>query len=69
MSHELRTPIAALRTFDELFSDDAVVKDEETRRRIPGTERQQIERLDWLSTNLLELSKLESGLVRSTSAG
>jgi signal transduction histidine kinase len=62
VSHELRTPIAALRTFNELMSDGAV-KDEETRREFMEQSRQQIERLDWLATNLLELSKLDSGLV------
>jgi signal transduction histidine kinase len=62
VSHELRTPIAALRTFNELFSDGAV-HEEATRREFLDQSRQQIERLDWLSTNLLELSKLDSGLV------
>ena len=62
VSHELRTPIAALRTFNELFSDEPSM-DEATRREFVEQSRQQIERLDWLATNLLELSKLESGLV------
>jgi two-component system sensor histidine kinase BaeS len=62
VSHELRTPIAALRTFNELFGDGAV-RDDATRREFIEQSRQQIERLDWLATNLLELSKLESGLV------
>ena len=62
VSHELRTPIAALRTFNELLSDGAVA-DPATRREFLDQSRQQIERLDWLATNLLELSKLESGLV------
>jgi two-component system sensor histidine kinase BaeS len=62
VSHELRTPIAALRTFNELLGDGGVA-DEETRREFIEQSRQQIERLDWLSTNLLELSKLDSGLV------
>jgi signal transduction histidine kinase len=62
VSHELRTPIAALRTFNELLSDGAV-KDAATRHEFIDQSRQQIERLDWLATNLLELSKLDSGLV------
>ncbi|HUG48576.1 MAG TPA: HAMP domain-containing sensor histidine kinase [Candidatus Limnocylindria bacterium] len=62
VSHELRTPIAALRTFNELLSDGAAV-DPATRREFLDQSRQQIERLDWLATNLLELSKLDSGLV------
>jgi two-component system, OmpR family, sensor histidine kinase BaeS len=62
VSHELRTPIAALRTFNELLADGAMA-DDATRREFLEQSRQQIERLDWLSTNLLELSKLDSGLV------
>jgi signal transduction histidine kinase len=62
VSHELRTPIAALRTFNELLRDGATI-DLDTRTEFLEQSRQQIERLDWLSTNLLELSKLDSGLV------
>jgi signal transduction histidine kinase len=62
VSHELRTPIAALRTFNELLSDEQSM-DDVTRNEFLEQSRQQIERLDWLATNLLELSKLESGLV------
>jgi two-component system sensor histidine kinase BaeS len=61
VSHELKTPIAALRTFNELL--DGQVKDPATQREFLEQSRQQIERLDWLAANLLELSKLESGLV------
>jgi signal transduction histidine kinase len=62
VSHELRTPIAALRTFNELLRDGATV-DVEARREFLEQSQQQIDRLDWLATNLLELSKLDSGLV------
>jgi signal transduction histidine kinase len=61
VSHELRTPIAAMRTFNELMTESRV--DDATRREFLEQTRQQIERLDWLAQNLLELSKLESGLV------
>jgi signal transduction histidine kinase len=62
VSHELRTPLAALRTFNELLRDGAAA-DPATRDEFLGQSRQQIDRLDWLATNLLELSKLDSGLV------
>ena len=62
VSHELRTPISALRTFNELLAEGAI-DDEEARPEFVEQSRQQIERLDWLATNLLELSKLDSGLV------
>ena len=62
VSHELRTPIAALRTFNELLQEGAA-RDPATRQEFLEASGQQIERLDWLATNLLELSKLDSGLV------
>ena len=62
VSHELRTPIAALRTFNELLVEGAA-DDPSTRKEFLETSRAQLERLDWLAQNLLELSKLDSGLV------
>jgi signal transduction histidine kinase len=62
VSHELRTPIAALRTFNELMGEEHTM-DDATRDEFIEQSRQQIDRLDWLAANLLELSKLESGLV------
>ena len=62
VSHELRTPIAALRTFNELMVEGAA-DDASTRAEFLETSRAQLERLDWLALNLLELSKLDSGLV------
>lgn len=63
VSHELRTPIAALRTFNELLRDGADA-DSATRHEFLEQSAGQIERLDWLAANLLDLSKLESGLIR-----
>jgi signal transduction histidine kinase len=62
VSHELRTPIAALRTFNELLTEGAA-DDPTARAEFLETSRAQLERLDWLAQNLLELSKLDSGLV------
>jgi signal transduction histidine kinase len=62
VSHELRTPIAAMRTFIELLQGPAG-KDPEARVEFLDSSAVQLERLDWLAQNLLELSKLDSGLV------
>jgi signal transduction histidine kinase len=62
VSHELRTPIAALLTFNELLTEHAV-DDPAARAEFLANSRVQLERLDWLAQNLLELSKLDSGLV------
>lgn len=63
VSHELRTPIAALRTFLELLRGGAG-EDPETREEFLEQSARQVERMEWLATNLLELSKLDSGLVQ-----
>jgi signal transduction histidine kinase len=63
VSHELRTPLAALRTFNELLQEKAG-GDVAARTEFLEASAQQIERLDWLAQNLLELSKLDSGLIR-----
>ncbi len=62
VSHELRTPLAALRMFNELLRAGAA-DDPEARSEFIESSGQQIERLDWLAQNLLDLSKLDSGLV------
>jgi signal transduction histidine kinase len=60
VSHELRTPIAALRTFTELQRDGEV--DEEQRSEFLDRSTEQINRLEWMSTNLLDLSRIDSGI-------
>lgn len=62
VSHELRTPIAAMRTFNELLQERAG-EDPTARAEFLEASAVQLERLDWLAQNLLELSKLDSGLV------
>jgi signal transduction histidine kinase len=60
-SHELRTPIFSLGGFLELIQDEAL--DEETRRQFLGQVREQVDRLGKLATQLLDLTRLESGAV------
>ena len=60
VSHELRTPIAALRTFTELQRDGGV--DDEQRAEFLDRSTEQISRLEWMSTNLLDLSRIDSGI-------
>ena len=62
VSHELRTPLAALRMVNELLRGTAG-ENPETRAEFLESSGQQLERLDWFAQNLLELSKLDSGLV------
>lgn len=60
VSHELRTPIAALRTFTDLQRDGEV--DEPTRREFLDRSSEQISRLEWMSNNLLDLSRIDAGI-------
>jgi signal transduction histidine kinase len=62
VSHELRTPIAAMKMHAELLQGPAG-RSEATRAEFLHSSSQQLDRLDWLAQNLLELSKLDSGLV------
>ena len=62
VSHELRTPIAAMKMHVELLQGPAG-RDEAARAEFLHSSAQQLDRLDWLAQNLLELSKLDSGLV------
>jgi signal transduction histidine kinase len=58
-SHELRTPIFSLGGFLELLADEDL--DEETRRQFLDQLRGQVDRMRKLATELLDLSRLESG--------
>ena len=60
VSHELRTPIAALRAFTDLQREGSI--DEATRREFLDRSGEQITRLDWMSTNLLDLSRIDAGI-------
>ena len=60
VSHELRTPIAALKMYTELQREGAI--DETTRREFLERSTDQIARLEWLSTNLLDLSRIDAGI-------
>jgi two-component system OmpR family sensor kinase len=58
-SHELRTPIFSLGGFLELLEDEEL--DEETRAQFLSQLRGQVARMRKLATELLDLSRLESG--------
>jgi signal transduction histidine kinase len=58
-SHELRTPLFSLGGFLELLTDEEL--DDETRREFLETMQGQVERLTKLSTDLLDLSRVDAG--------
>jgi signal transduction histidine kinase len=58
-SHELRTPLFSLAGFLELLDDEEL--DEPTRREFLGSMREQVDRLTKLASDLLDLTRLDSG--------
>jgi two-component system OmpR family sensor kinase len=58
-SHELRTPIFSLAGFVELLQDEDL--DDDTRREFLETMSEQVARLQKLSVDLLDLSRLDAG--------
>jgi signal transduction histidine kinase len=60
-SHELRTPITALATFNELLQGRAA-EDPAARQEFLRESQAQLGRLQWITTNLLDLSRLDAGI-------
>jgi signal transduction histidine kinase len=61
-SHELRTPITALKSFNELLQGPAA-DDPEARTEFLTESQAQLDRLEWVTRHLLDLSRLDAGLV------
>ncbi|UCC62749.1 MAG: HAMP domain-containing histidine kinase [Anaerolineae bacterium] len=61
-SHELRTPITALKSFNDLLQG-AAVDDPPAHAEFLAESQAQIDRLEWITRNLLDLSRFDAGLV------
>jgi len=61
-SHELRTPLTAMRTYNELLQGEAAA-DVAARQEFLTLSAEQLARLEWITTHLLDLSRLDAGLV------
>jgi len=61
-SHELRTPITALKNFNDLLLG-AAAGDPAARAEFLAESQVQLERLEWITRNLLDLSRLDAGLI------
>ena len=62
-SHELRTPITALHNFIELLQGPAA-EDQAAREEFLEESRGQVQRMEWITNNLLDLSRLDAGLIQ-----
>jgi two-component system phosphate regulon sensor histidine kinase PhoR len=60
-SHELRTPITALKNFNELLRGPAL-DDPQAQQEFLAESKLQIDRLTWITDNLLDLSRLDAGI-------
>ncbi len=61
VSHELKTPLALIRMFGETL-DTGIVTDEKKRREFYGIIRKESERLTHLINNVLDFSKMDTGV-------
>jgi signal transduction histidine kinase len=62
-SHELRTPVTALGNFIELLQGPAA-EDVRAREEFLAECQAQVQRMEWITSNLLNLSRLDAGLVQ-----
>jgi two-component system, OmpR family, phosphate regulon sensor histidine kinase PhoR len=62
VSHEMKTPLAGIKAYVELLADGEA-EDEETREEFLGVINSQADRLQRLIDNLLNLARIEAGVV------
>ncbi|WEG10941.1 HAMP domain-containing sensor histidine kinase [Pullulanibacillus sp. KACC 23026] len=62
ISHQLKTPLTSMTVMVDLLSDSSL--DQSKRQEFTHHMSVQMERLDWLVSSLLKLSKIEAGTVR-----
>jgi two-component system phosphate regulon sensor histidine kinase PhoR len=63
VSHELKTPLASITAYSEMLTDGEA-NDEETRKEFYSVIQSQAQRLNRLIEDILNISRIESGLVK-----
>ncbi len=61
ISHQLKTPLTSMMVMADLLGDTKL--DEEKRGEFTNNIRMQLERIEWLVSSLLKLSKIDAGTV------
>ncbi|RIW30363.1 sensor histidine kinase [Bacillus salacetis] len=61
ISHQLKTPLTSMMVMSDLLSDNTL--DESKREEFTQNIRVQLERIEWLVSSLLKLSKIDAGTV------
>lgn len=65
VSHELKTPLASITAYSEMLADGEA-NDEATRKEFYGIIQTQAQRLNRLIEDILNISRIESGLIKVT---
>ncbi len=63
VSHELKTPLASITAYSEMLADDEA-NDEQTRKEFYAVIQNQAQRLNRLIEDILNTSRIESGLIK-----
>lgn len=61
ISHQLKTPLTSMYVINDLLMDEKI--DSEKRKEMLAKNRKQLERIEWLVSSLLKISRLDSGVV------
>jgi len=64
ISHEFRTPLASIKAYTETLLDNVDAEDQETQKEFLSTINVETDRLARMIKNVLDISKIEAGLVR-----
>lgn len=62
ISHQIRTPLTSMYVINDLLLDDNLEK--KKRKEFLSKNRIQLERIEWLVTSLLKISRLDSGTIK-----
>ena len=62
ISHQIKTPLTSMYVINDILLDDEI--DKEKQKDFLIKNRNQLEKIEWLVTNLLKLSRLDSGVVK-----
>ena len=61
ISHQLRTPLTSMYVINDILSNDDI--DVKKKKEMLAKNKSQLDKLEWLITSLLKLSRLDSGMV------
>ena len=61
ISHQIKTPLTSMYTINDIVMNE---KDERIRKEFLIQNRSQLERIEWLVSSLLKISRLDSGTVK-----